>query len=64
MDPSMVPMLEQAAPMMGMMMGPMKKAAESVAARVRAGEFANAEEAMQAFQSEMMKSMGGGFGGE
>ena len=64
MDPSMVPMLEQAAPMMGMMMGPMSKAAESVAARVRAGEFANAEEAMQAFQTEMMKSMGGGFGGE
>lgn len=55
--------MAQMAPMLSMIMAPMKKAAESVAARVKAGEFANAEEAGAALQQEMMKGLGGGLGG-
>ena len=55
--------LQQLAPMLSMMMAPMKKAATAVADRVKAGEFASAEEVGAALQQEMMKSMGGGFGG-
>jgi len=55
--------MQQLAPMLSMMMAPMKAAAEAVAARVKAGEFASAEEAGAALQQEMMKGMGGGFGG-
>ncbi|MEY2715450.1 MAG: hypothetical protein RIT24_1793, partial [Planctomycetota bacterium] len=54
---------QQLAPMLSMMMAPIKAAAEAVAARVKAGEFASAEEAGAALQQEMMKGMGGGFGG-
>lgn len=56
-------MIEQAAPMAGMMAAPMKKAAETVAAKIRAGEYDSAEAAMQAFQQEMMNAMRGLFGG-
>lgn len=57
-------MMEQMGPMMAQMMsamGPaMKKSLADLAARVRAGEFASAEEAAQALGAELMKSMGGG----
>lgn len=55
--------MQQLAPMLSMMMAPMKAAAEAVAARVKAGEFASAEEAGAALQQEMMKGLGGGMGG-
>lgn len=55
--------MQQMAPMLSMMMAPMKKAAEAVAARVKAGEFASAEDVGTALTQEMMKSMGGGLGG-
>lgn len=61
--PNEAAMIEQAGPMMGMMAAPMKKAAESVAAKIRAGEYDSAAAAMQAFQQEMMSAMGGLFGG-
>jgi deoxyribose-phosphate aldolase len=63
MDPAQAQMMEQAAPMMGMMIGPMKKATEAIAAKIRSGEIASAEEVPAAIQQEMMKSMGGGLGG-
>lgn len=55
--------MQQLAPMLSMMMAPMKAAAEAVAARVKAGEFTSAEEAGAALQQEMMKGLGGGMGG-
>jgi hypothetical protein len=63
MDPAQAQMMEQAAPMMSMMIGPMKKAAETIAAKIRSGEIASAEEVPAALQQEIMKSMGGGLGG-
>lgn len=63
MDPAQAQMMEQAAPMMGMMIGPMKKAAETVAAKIRSGEISSADQVQAAIQQEMMKSMGGGLGG-
>ena len=63
MDPAQAQMMEQAAPMMGMMIGPMKKATEAIAAKIRSGEIASAEEVPAALQQEIMKSMGGGLGG-
>jgi hypothetical protein len=60
-------MMEQMGPMLAQMMssmGPaMKKTMSDIAARVRAGEFATAEEAAQALGAEVAKSMGGGLGG-
>ena len=55
--------MEQMAPMMGMMIGPMKKAAESIAAKIRSGEIASADDVSAAMQMEVMKSLGGGGGG-
>jgi len=63
MEPAQAEMMAQAAPMMGMMIGPMKKAAADVAARVKAGEFATAEEAQAAVQQAIMKAAGGAMGG-
>ncbi len=61
--PNEAAMIEQAAPMAGMMAAPMKKAAESVAAKIRAGEYDSPAAAMQAFQQELMSAMGSLFGG-
>ena len=41
----------------------MKKAAETVAAKIRAGEITSGEDAGKAFQAEIGKAMGGGIGG-
>ena len=63
MDDAQVDQMEQMAPMMGMMIGPMKKAAESIAAKIRSGEIASADDVSAAMQMEVMKSLGGGGGG-
>ena len=63
MDPAQAQMIAQAAPMIGMVMGPLKKAAEAVAAKIRSGEITSAEDAQAQLQAEVMKGMGGGFGG-
>ena len=62
MDEAQVDQMEQMAPMMGMMIGPMKKAAESIAAKIRSGEIASADDVSAAMQMEVMKSLGGGGG--
>ena len=62
MDEAQVDQMEQMAPMMGMMIGPMKKAAESIAAKIRSGEIASAVDVSAAMQMEVMKSLGGGGG--
>ena len=63
MDPAQAEMMAQVAPRMGMMIGPMKKAAESIAAKIRSGEIASADDVSAAMQREVMKSLGGGGGG-
>ncbi|MBX3355936.1 MAG: hypothetical protein KF724_09585 [Phycisphaeraceae bacterium] len=56
-------MMAAALPMMTAMTSASKKAAEAIAARVDAGEFASAEEAFAAYQQEMAKAMSGAMGG-
>ncbi len=64
MDDAQADQIAQMAPMMGMIIAPMKKMAETIAAKIRAGEYASAEEVQAAMQQELMKSLGGGgFGG-
>jgi hypothetical protein len=55
-------MIEQMGSMVGMITAPMKAAAETIAAKIRAGEL-TADELPGALLEEMGKSMGGGFGG-
>jgi hypothetical protein len=61
------PMMKQLGAQIGMIAGPMRQAAESVAAKVTAGEIADPGAAMQAFQQAMMgammKAAGGMMGG-
>ncbi|MBI1302552.1 MAG: hypothetical protein GC172_02020 [Phycisphaera sp.] len=52
--------MEQMAPMIEMAVGPMKTAAATVAAKIRSGEIASADQVMAAFQQEIMASFGGG----
>jgi hypothetical protein len=62
MKPEEAQMIEQMGSMMGMITAPMKAAAETIAAKIRAGEL-TADELPGALLEEMGKSMGGGFGG-
>ena len=63
MDPAQAEMMAQVAPMMGMMIGPMKKACTDLAAKIRSGEITSADEVQGALQQAMMQGMGGGRGG-
>jgi hypothetical protein len=73
-DPNLKMMAQMMGPMLEQIQKPMKQAAADVAARVRAGEFSSANEAMMAFAELLEDSMpsmpgfgggggGGGFGG-
>ncbi|MFM1833438.1 MAG: hypothetical protein RLZZ461_1754 [Planctomycetota bacterium] len=72
-DPNLKMMAQMMGPMLEQMQKPMKQAAADVAARVRAGEFSSANEAMMAFAELLEASLpsmpgfggggGGGFGG-
>lgn len=56
-DPMNSPMMKQLGAQIGMIAGPMREAAESVAAKVTAGEIADPGAAMQAFQQAMMAAV-------
>lgn len=65
-DPQLKMMAQMMGPMIEQMRKPMADAAQDMAGRVRAGEFASATEALEAFGellADTMPSMGGGFGG-
>jgi hypothetical protein len=61
------PMIQQLGAQIGTLAAPMRSVAESIAARVTAGEFSDPRAAMQAFQQAlmgaMMKAAGGAMGG-
>lgn len=63
MPPAQAAMMEQAGPMIDMMLTPMGNAMKKLAERVRAGEFTSAEEVSGAIQQQLMESMAGGMGG-
>ncbi|MFM2163678.1 MAG: hypothetical protein RL325_115 [Planctomycetota bacterium] len=63
MPPAQAAMMEQAGPMIDMVMKPMSDAMKALAGRVRAGEFNSAEEVAAAIQQQMMEAMTGGMGG-
>lgn len=63
MPPQQAAMMEQAGPMIDMVMKPMTEGMKALAERVRNGEFNSAEEVAAAIQKQMMESMGGGMGG-
>jgi hypothetical protein len=63
MPPAQAAMMEQAGPMIDMVMKPMGDAMKTLADRVRAGEFNSAEEVAAAIQQQLMEAMTGGMGG-